>query len=151
MPISHVTAAHSPSDVTVYDGSTYRDDVSNGAGNTGSEYGPHSHDLYETAGEDEAADDVSPVPASGLAAGILKKNTSYTNGAIVTNTIAYTSLSDVISHIEPRFHAKKRTMWSFARTVSAAAGFTHVIWADQIIGTSSHPPYRIGMTPTSVV
>jgi hypothetical protein len=41
-------------------------------------------------------------------------------------------------------------LWTFARTVLAAAGFSHVVWADLILGTSSHAPYRLGMEPTTV-
>lgn len=153
MPISHVTAELDPSDVVVYDGSTYRDDVSNGAGNTSSDQGPHVHLLWEnsaTGPVPTTADDITNQPAAGLAEGILEQNTTDPSGAQETNTKAYYALSDFASHIPPRYHGKKRTMWSFARTVSAAAAFTHVVWADQVIATGSHPPYRVGMTPTSV-
>lgn len=57
---------------------------------------------------------------------------------------------DRLNHTAPRYVGKQRTLWSFPRTVSAAAGFTHVVWADLVLCTGSHPPYRLGMTPTTI-
>ena len=53
---------------------------------------------------------------------------------------------DRISTTAPRYKAKTRTLWSFTR----GTGFTHVVWADLVQGTSPVAPYRIGMTPTAV-
>lgn len=55
---------------------------------------------------------------------------------------------DAAQHVAPRYKGKQRTLVSFPRTVSGAAGFTHVIWYDNVIGTGSHAPYRIGQPAT---
>lgn len=59
-------------------------------------------------------------------------------------------VSDVVSHTAPRYKGKQATLWTFDRTISEVAAFKHRVWAHQVIGTSSHSPYRIGMVPTTV-
>ncbi len=81
--------------------------------------------------------------------------------AVASNTIAETyigsatvvaaGLSDLVAHVAPRYWGKQRTLWSFSRTISAVAAFTHVLWADLISGTCSHAPWRVGMTPSIAI
>lgn len=148
VPISHVTGAYTTEDIAVYDGQTYRDDVSNGGVN---EEG-HILQLWENTetGSPGTAGDLTNPPTGDLADGILIQNTTDASGASEVNTKAYYALSDSASHTPPRFLSKKRTLWKFPRTLSGAAAFTHVVWADLVQATCSHSPWRIGMSPTDL-
>lgn len=57
---------------------------------------------------------------------------------------------DRVTATAPIYHGKQRTLWTFPRTVSGSAGFSHVVWGDLVRCSGSHPPYRIGSTPTVV-
>lgn len=121
--ITDVTDEKTASDVVIYDGETYRDDLSGGTGGTSP-----SHEV-------SLGTSPTPTPSGGTAESIL----GYTANA-------YTSYSDVVTHTAPRYKGKQRTLWSFPR----ASKFTHVTWADLVQGTSALAPYRLGMTPTQI-
>jgi hypothetical protein len=142
LPISHVTSNYSKAEVSVWDGSTYRDNM----------YADlvEKAQLHVGAGAYVIADDTvatapNPEPVSSLTA-----SASKAPGIIKTGSYNFQSISDTAAKIPPRFWEKQRTLMSFTRTVSAAAAFTHVVWLDLVQGTSSHPPYRVGMTPPTM-
>jgi hypothetical protein len=133
-PISHVTANYTPSDVVVFDGETYRDDP------------------VEVLGV-QHQNDTSPyyAPGNDLGPGGIGLYSGHPGALNATPTGAPVSYaSDLITHTSPRHKAKQATLWSFSRTIGGQAAFTHVVWAHQVIATGSHPPFRIGMTPTVV-
>jgi hypothetical protein len=128
LPLSHVTSAYSPSNVVIYDGATYRDDISGGI----------------AAGDHEVTMSTrSPSAPSVIGADLA-------SAIVQAPANTFKSFSDVVSHIVPRYLGKQRTLWTFARTVMGSAGFSHVTWGDLVLGTSSHPPYRLGMEPTEI-
>lgn len=133
--ITDVTDEYTPTDVEIYDGETYRNEIDAGFIGT-------ARSLLV---------DVSGGVGSGPVAIPNGSNLNVVGGS--GDTIAYSAVSD--PHLEqsdsftgtpPHFKAKKRTLYSFPRD----GKFTHVTWGDLVIGTSPVPPYKLGTTPTPI-
>jgi hypothetical protein len=135
-PISHVSSNRTESNVIIYDGETYIQDmtealVAKAALSVGAAQ-------YVIANDTVAAAPTVP-PTGALSDGILK-----------TGTNTFYSISDTAAKIAPRYKGKQATLWSFPRTISAVAAFTHVAWAHLVQLTCSHPPFRVGGTPPTI-
>ncbi len=76
--------------------------------------------------------------------------TGVANTYIGSASFVAAGVADPIAHVAPRYLGKQRTLWSFPRNDGSNALFTHVTWADLVLATGSHPPYRLGMTPTNM-
>lgn len=135
MPISNVSAEYTPSNVVIYDGSTYRDDPKDVLG--------------VATSLASVTDDIYTAMAAGI--NLYAGHAKAINQAAAASSTPAVYAADPITHTAPRYHGKQRTLWSFTRTVSAVAAFTHVIWGDWVIGTCSHAPWRVGMTPSLTI
>jgi hypothetical protein len=135
-PISHVSANRTESNVVIYDGETYIQDLTEAVVIKG-QLSIAAPTYNITALTTETAPTVPPTGA--LSDGILK-----------TGTGNFYSISDTAAKIAPRYKGKQATLWSFPRTISAVAAFTHVAWAHLVQLTCSHPPFRVGGTPPTI-
>ncbi len=131
VPISHVTANYSPSNVVVYDGETYRDDPVN---------------LLNLPYVGNSTDTTDANTGGGYS--VYQGHAKALNSAATASSTPAAYASDLVTHTAPRYKGKQATLWSFSRTVEGVAAFTHVLWASNIMGTCSHAPWRVGMAPT---
>lgn len=133
--ITDVSAEFTPSDVDIYDGETYRDEIDANFIGTA-----RSLMVTVTGGSSAGATVISNGSNTNV---VDSGGGTMAFGAVNDPMIEE---SDSFTHTEPRFKAKKRTMWTFTR----ATGFSHVVWGDLVQGTSALAPYKLGMTPTAL-
>lgn len=132
---TEVSAAHTPSDVEIYDGETYRDTID--ANFIGTARSLIAHETGGVSNQDAL------VP-NGAITNVVGSSNSAIGFATVNDP--HIEESDEFTHTAPHFKAKKRTIWTFTR----GTGFPHVVWADLVQGTSALAPYQLGMTPTAI-
>ena len=151
LPISHVTEEFTSADIEIYDGETYRNTIDGGYAllELGTQVSDMDilNDAALSATYSTHVDSTSfIVPGTGDTPTTLSAITGQGVSGSTITTKQLILAGDEVANTAPRFKAKQRTLWSFPRLDL----FTHVVWGDEVIGTSSDPPYRLGMTPTVV-
>lgn len=131
LPISGVTDEYTPTDVEIYDGETYRNEINAAFMGTA-----RTLTLTENGGN-------GFIIANG---GNISSSSAGGAFTFATTNDPHLEKSDSWTATPPWPLKKTRTIWSFPR----GTGYTHTVWADLVQGTSPLPPYRLGNTPTAI-